>query len=206
MKNASLHIACLALAVVFGGCLGRTPPPKLYLLTALDSESSPAAGDRELAVGVGPVTLPEYLRRSEIVTRSGCAAGGDFCAELQLSQVVRWAEPLEDAVVRVLAEDLSVLLGTESVVRYPWRPSASLDFQVTVDLARFDADTTGRAVLTARWTVVEPDGDEVLHLARSSYEERAMGGIGAEVSALSRALAQLAQEIAGTLESLKALP
>lgn len=202
-EQAFLRIAALVLTVALGGCLGRTPPPKLYLLTALDSPPERPAGGSGSAVGVGPVTLPEYLRRGEIVTRSGCrGAAAEFCAELELAELDLWAEPLEEAIPRVLAEDLSILLATENVVRYPWRPSASVDYQVTVDFVRFDVDAAGRTELTARWAVVETEKDEVLHLARSIFGESAAAGYDAKVSALSRALSELAREIAGVLDSL----
>jgi hypothetical protein len=195
-------IAALVLAAALVGCLGRTPPTTLYLLAALDSEPERAAGGIDAVVGVGPVTLPEYLRRSEIVTRTGCQGSEEFCAELQLAELDRWAEPLEEAITRVLAEDLSILLATENVVRYPWRSTPPVTLQVTVDLVRFDVDAAGRTELIARWSVVDPETEAVLHLARSTHGEPAAAGYGAKVSALSRALAELAREMAGVLEAL----
>lgn len=198
-----LRIVALLLVLVLGGCLGRTPPPKFYLLTPLDapqaSVSSEAAG---LAVGVGPVTIPDYLKRPQIVTRASCGTD-DFCGELQLAELDRWAEPLEDNIVRVLSENLSVLLPSERTVRYPWRPAASLDFKVAVDVVRFNVDDRGRSVLTARWTVVGGEKDEVLLLRKSSFGETGVSdGYGGTVAALSRTLAQLSREIADAVKSL----
>lgn len=202
--DAGLRIAALVLvALVLGGCLGRTPPPNVYLLTALRPDSNGPASGIDVAVGVGPVTVPEYLKRSEIVSRAGCGSDSEVtCGELRLAELDRWAEPVDEAVARVLSEDLSLLLATERVVRYPWRPSTPVDYQVTVDLIRFDADAAGKTVLTARWAVVGPEEHEVLHLARSSFEETVpAAGYGARVAALSRALAQLAREIADAIRT-----
>ena len=64
-------LSCVLL--VLGGCLG-TPPTRFYLLPTLTDVSAPAAtGERALTIGVGPVTLPPYLDRPQIVTRASQA-------------------------------------------------------------------------------------------------------------------------------------
>src|SRR6266498_1510380 len=84
--------------LVLGGCLG-TPPTRFYLLPALTDVSSPAAmGERTLTIGVGPVTLPPYLDRLQIVTRASQA-------QLHLAEFDQWAASLQDTVARVLAEN-----------------------------------------------------------------------------------------------------
>ena len=199
-RNVLLLGSCLLL----GGCLGRTPAPTLYMLTAID----PTAGrplEVTVSVGVGPVTVSEYLRRPEIVRRTRCGQpGDDSCGQLRPSELDRWAEPLGDAVTRVLSENLSTLLASERVVRYPWRPTTPIDYQVTVDVLRFDADAKGEAVLTASWSVLG-EGGEVLFLERSRFVETVDShGHGPVVASLSRALARLSRQISGSLAGLVA--
>ena len=57
-------------------------------------------------IGVGPITVPKYLDRPQIVTRSGRN-------QLALGEFDRWAEPLQDNVLRVLAENLAFLIPTD---------------------------------------------------------------------------------------------
>jgi uncharacterized lipoprotein YmbA len=49
-------------------------------------------------LGVGPVRLPAYLDRREIVTRAGPA-------RLEVASVDHWAAPLDVLFTSVLAED-----------------------------------------------------------------------------------------------------
>ena len=58
--------------VFFGGCVRSSQPSNFNVLTPLaSSERLPPlpGGERGLSLGVGPVTLPPYLDRPEIVTR-----------------------------------------------------------------------------------------------------------------------------------------
>ena len=97
---------------------------------------------RGVALGIGPVALPDYLDRPEIVTRSS----GN---ELSLADFDQWAGRLEDNFTRVLAENLSSILETDRVSLYPWKSSTPVDFQVTVEVSRFERAANG-AILPLR--------------------------------------------------------
>ena len=72
----------------------QSSPTRLYTLTALAREGSPQpAGGQGLAIGVGPVELPEYVNRPQIVT-------GDSGNELRRAEFEQWAEPLETNFTR----------------------------------------------------------------------------------------------------------
>ena len=65
-----LAICGLAL-LVLSGCFGSTPPTQFYLLplpTGGDTAPPSSAVQRALTIGVGPVTVPPYLDRPQIVT------------------------------------------------------------------------------------------------------------------------------------------
>src|SRR3954468_11900896 len=100
-------LTLMALAPLAGGCsLGRqSPPTRLYVLTALAEAdgSQGVAATSGLALAVGPVGLPEYVDRPQIVT-------GDSGNELQQAFFEQWAEPLTSNLTRVLANNLSLLL------------------------------------------------------------------------------------------------
>jgi uncharacterized lipoprotein YmbA len=67
-----------------------------------------------MTIGIGPVTLPKYLDRPQIVTFTSPYA-------LNVVEFDRWAEPLESTFVRVLAENLALLLPRAHVVVSPCR-------------------------------------------------------------------------------------
>ena len=58
--------------------------------------------------------------------------------QLALGEFDRWAEPLQDNFARVLAENLARLIPTDQVLLHAWPRSATLDYQVTVDVLHFD--------------------------------------------------------------------
>ena len=58
-------------AAVSSGC-GSTAPSRFYLLTPMvDSTDARPAHEQGLVLGIGPVQLPEYVNRPQIVTRVG---------------------------------------------------------------------------------------------------------------------------------------
>src|SRR5262245_11281949 len=83
--------------LTLAGCMSVADPTKYYVLSATEPrEPAPTAAASGVAVGVGPVLIPSYLDRVQIVTRS--ASG-----EVDVAKYERWAEPLESGVAQVLA-------------------------------------------------------------------------------------------------------
>ena len=189
---------CGVALLVLSGCLGSTPPTQFYLvpsLTGPDTAPPASAGQRDLTLGVGPVTVPPYLDRPQLVTRTSRA-------KLVLADFDQWAGPLPDTIARALAENLSLLIPTERVVLHPWPRTIDPDYQVTVEVLQFDRGPGNQVVLVARWSLLDRDGKElVLRTARLS---QAAGGADYEatVTAMGRTLEVLAQDMATTLRSL----
>ena len=188
----SLFVLLAALAAAAGCAKG--PPPDFYVLHA-QANPSLAGVERGVAVGVGPVELPAHLNRSQIVTRAS-----DY--QLDLSESHQWAEPLKDSVSRVIAVNLSNMLESNRVYIIPRRQSVTLDFQVSIDIARFDGRLGESAVLGARWTLYGENTREAL-LSRVTIvtEETADGSYDALVSAASRTLEVLSGEIANAIDA-----
>ena len=191
-------IPCGVALFVLSGCFGSTPPTQFYLVPSMtggDTAPPASAGQRDLTLGVGPVTVPPYLDRPQIVTRTSRA-------KLALADFDQWAGPLADTIARVLSEDLALVIPTERVVHYPWPRNIDPDYQVTVDVLQFDRGPGGEVVLVARWGLVDRDGKELV--MRTSRLSQAAGGADYEatVTAMGRALEVLAQDMATTLRSL----
>ena len=177
------------------GCLGSTPPTQFYLmppLTGPDTAPPAAAGWRDRTLGVGPVAVPPYLDRPQIVTRTSRA-------KLALADLDQWAAPLADTIARVLAEDLSLLIPTDRVVLHPWPRTIDPDYQVTVEVLQFDRGPGNQVILAARWSLLDRDGKE--RVLRTSRLSQTAGGADYEatVTAMGRALEALARDMAATL-------
>ena len=160
------------------------------------SASSPVLGP-DATVGLGPVDLPDYLRRSELVIRRGPTEIEPVANEL-------WGEPLERNVARVLGQNLAVVLGIDRVVSFPWYSNQVPTYQVRVDFHAFEPTADGAAVLEARWEIRR--ASDTARVNRESTLTKPVAGPhgSARVAALSAALADLSREIATALRELPA--
>jgi len=189
----------LAVCVIFlNGCVGSSQPSEFYLLRSLPASQDTglnATKTGSLSVLVGPVTLPAYLDRNQIVTLSG-----DH--KLNLNDFTRWAEPLRDNFYRVLVENLSFLLKTPQVYAFESRRSTRADYRIVIDVTRFDTTAGGDAHLTAFWTVVAED-DRVLIQRKSVFHASVPStGTTGIVEAQNRTLTEFSSEIASAIQSL----
>jgi uncharacterized lipoprotein YmbA len=149
-----------------------------------------------ISVGIGPISIPGYLDRTEIVTRVRAN-------QLDVSQHDLWAEPLEDNFARVLSQNLSALLHTDRIKLYPWPVVNKPDYQVQVEVLRFEASAAGDVQLSARWAVRDTGEKNSSEYSEShiSYPARTTSVDGA-VATLSEALGNLSREIAAAVRSV----
>ncbi len=133
------------IAGLCGGCLGRSEPPRFYTLAA---GGPPTDSGGTVAVAVGPLELPDYLDRTQIVVR-------DQETGIQLRSTERWAEPLEDAMVRRLTNQLNNVLQSAFVYRYPQFVNLATRYQVGAEVYAFEADTDGQVRLQLRWAILD---------------------------------------------------
>jgi uncharacterized lipoprotein YmbA len=127
-----LMLACSFLAV---GC-SILPAPKadaarFYTLgekasTAAPAPSAPVAG--ALRLGLARVELPAYLQNRAMAVRAG--------SEIRYEQNHRWAEPLDEAVARVVRASLLVSPKVAAVFPAPFPIESPRDYDVTVRVLR----------------------------------------------------------------------
>lgn len=200
-RYASLALVLGTIGMVaLGGCrFGPGQPTRLYVLTPISSAAPPssARGTPGVAIGVGPIELPPYADRLQMVT-------GNTSAELHTNAYEQWAEPLRDSFSRVLAENLSLLLVTDRVVLFPWRGPQLIEYQVLVKVMHFLGELGGETSLIALWSIVDKNGQEVLTTQRSSFREpTGSQGYGDLAAAMSRTVAALSHDIAAAIATLK---
>jgi uncharacterized lipoprotein YmbA len=99
-----------------------------------------------------PVTLPEMLERDALLLPQGQAG-------VQALAGHRWAEPLRDAVPRLLRQDLAALLGDARVWLAPLPAGVAVTRQLRVEVLALQVSADRAAVaLQARWTLSDPSG------------------------------------------------
>jgi uncharacterized protein len=195
-------VILLAFSVFMAGCTfigGPQQPTKNYVLNSLYSEEpqAPAVADlHNIGILVGPIRMALYLDRSDIVIR-------DSQNQIRLVEFSQWAGPLQENFSRVLAENLSVLLATDSVGIFPGTRAMLFDFNVTVNVTRFDGMPGKRADLRARWGILDKNRKTMLFEKHSILSQPTKDeSMEALIAAESRTLADLSREIAEAIKTL----
>ena len=194
-KNVSYYlqrIAFILFSLLVAGC-GTSPTPNFFHLEK-NADVTLTGIERGTAIGVGPVTIAQYLDRPQIVTRAGSH-------RLLMSEFNRWSEPLKNSISRVISVSLSTQLQTTRVYLIPRRnKSIPLDYQIAIDIARFDGELGSDARLVARWSLYDTDNKVIL--TKVSIISVASEGTDFEslVAAENRALQRLSTEIAEAIK------
>jgi uncharacterized lipoprotein YmbA len=145
---------------------------------------------------MGPVYVAQYLDRPQIVSRSKGV-------RVSLAEFDRWAEPLDQSLTRILAEDVARLAAGSAMV-VPGRAEEDADARVIVDVVRFDGALGGEAVLVAWWNIRDHES-RTLNRGRADYRQSAGSTYESLVEAQSMLVGKLAQDIATGVNGLGAI-
>ena len=135
MKAILRHnlITVLIFGLALAGCVTKpSPPTNFYMLAPLipPAEGSPAGMEKEQTViAIANVLIPTYLDRNQIVTRQNETEYG-------LGEFDQWAEPLNDNLTRVIAQNLSRLLAADSVDVFPAAKEVPHEYRIGVEVIR----------------------------------------------------------------------
>ena len=196
------HVLFLLLIIIFAvaGCTGSAPP-RFYTLNSLDTAAAndkSVSRERAITVSIGPVVIPDYLDRPQIVTRTGRN-------ELTLAEFDRWPGSLKQDISRVLLDNLSTLLYEKQVSVIPWKKAIPSEGRVTVDINVFDIYLSDHVILKANWIIFDRDGKKIVTMKESSYRESVSGkSYDSAVAAMSKSLISLSRDIAEAIKGFAA--
>jgi uncharacterized lipoprotein YmbA len=199
--DAAITLGFIGLLLAGCGTFSPKPDPsKFFTLSSAPQVEEAAVKDpsnsERIFLGIGPIKFPGYLDRQEIVTRS---AENRF----DVSENDRWAEPLDENFARVLSQNLAVLLPTGRIIQYPWPNSKKPNYQVEIEVLRFEVDSTRDAQLWARWEVIDASNKTPVTVKESRLQRQAKDRTtDAAVAALSEAGADLSREIAEAVRAI----
>jgi uncharacterized lipoprotein YmbA len=158
---------------------GPTPPPP--------SSAAPPVWQLMLLGG-----LPELLSRDEVLVADGDVG-------LRPLPGVRWAEPWRDALPRLLLQDLGAWRGPGSVWAAPLPPGLPVAAVLRPQLLALDADPARQqVVLSARWSLADPRGQQRPVAGSVTVSQRWAGGSDALVRAQRALLWRWAAAMADT--------
>ena len=191
----SIHVAIMICWLALAGCLGGpSAPTNFYMLSPLSPSqagASAATAEGRIRIGLATVVVPEYLNRNEIVFNVDNTV-------YQLAEFNQWAEPLNENLTRVLAENLTNLLREDSIdVFLASDSSIPADYRLEVDVLRLDGNLGGQATLISQWALLAAEEDDLIVMRRSEYQTSAADNTYKElVMAKSRIIEKLSQDIA----------
>jgi uncharacterized lipoprotein YmbA len=197
MFHRSSVYVCLLLWGALAGC-AASPPSSFYKLSALTESQQPVMDNRNErcpSIGIGPVTIPVYLDRSQIVTLLSQN-------KIQLAEFHQWSEPLKDSIARVLAENMAKLICTEYVATFPWQGNRPVQFWISVDINHFEGTLGKKVQLSALWIIHQGEDKRVV-MTEAFASREVLEGESYEtmVSAMSNLLEALSRDIAKGVQS-----
>jgi uncharacterized lipoprotein YmbA len=204
VMSVKTKLIALGACAIAAGCSVLSPQPgrsKFFILSPVSDSAGTAARPAstspgpQLTIGVGPVSFPDYLRRLAVVTRVSPN-------RIDLSDEKRWAEPLDKNFTRVLSENLATLLNTQRIEKYPWALTTKVDYQVEINVQRFETTSDGQTQLIASWIIRDGSSSKILYASRTIAGAPAGADETSASSALSSDLAALSKDIASRVTDL----
>lgn len=187
-----LYPILLLLLVLTSSCIqlkGSTPPTHFFVLEPMTNNPD-ILSDNSLIITIELTEFPEYLKRAQIVTQHQNNI-------IHISEIQRWANPLEDQVLNLIANNLQLLLPDSTVVIRPWQINRQSDYNLQVSVIKMSGKLGHETDMDIRWQLADQQGGKYRghyidqHPIDDSYE-----GL---VKALNRGLEGLSRELARTL-------
>ena len=181
---------------IMSGCSSK--PTRYYSLSAMSESKTPLSPTiaQNVSLGIGPIEIPDYANRPQIVTRNGNH-------ELVFEEFHQRAEPLDKNISRVLTNNLAALIGTQNITSYPMARFEPTDYRVSIDITKFETAKGGTTTLEARWKILSSEDKKRIIRKNSSIVKINDGDdYEAIIAAESEALAALSEEIRDAIFSL----
>ena len=180
----------LAVPLALLGCV-RSAPTNYYLL---ESGAPPIQTDHmpKTTLRVAQVEVAPYLNRNNIVSRVKGKTS------LIIAEFHLWAEPVGAGARRILEETLLGPLLDAGVTVLPSGTASGGDYVLLVDLQRLDGNFNEKAVLDARWTLLDRDEKPI---ESGVYRAEEMVD-GANYSVLVAAESKLVREMGAKLATI----
>lgn len=183
-----LILASLGAAALLSACGGTKE--QYYRLTSAGPAVTKTTGR---AVAIGPVILPAYVDRAELVFQNGPNL-------FEIPAKVRWAGALQENFAQVLASDVGQRLGSGNVAANPAPGDTRFRYRVSVMVRQFHAMSGQGAILDVAWRVEDASTRQVLRNGNGSFNSAIHGdGYAPVIAAESDLVEQLAAAICRSL-------
>jgi hypothetical protein len=188
-RRAAMRVVWLVAAGI-AGC-GHSMPVRYVTLNAIPADTPRTATSMQ-PVQLTAVHIPAVLDRPEVVTLASPN-------RLTIHDNERWGAPFAEMTRRALAQDLMTRLPAGALV-LPDAPAPPQTRTLVVMVLDSQAASSGTLTLQAAWTLLSGHPARVALTRPATFTSDAAGtDAEAQAAALSRVLAQLADDIAASI-------
>ena len=202
MKSTTVSVIIFITILLLCACVSVVPKsthvePTNYLLTPVDSNLSTSDSDflNGASFYVRQVELAPYLEGNGLVSRAESN-------KVEFSNLHRWGEPLDEGIARVVAKNLSIVLGTLNYSAYPHRKKPQGDLEIGLHIERFEKIPGSKVTLVGTWQLFRNNRQvytealaEKIKLPSSAADPDKTS----QVAALSQTLRKVSERIAAGL-------
>lgn len=122
---------------------------------------------------------------------------------MSFSTAACWAAPLSNTISSVLGENISTMIPSDRVVELPVSAAVPVDYELRVEIVRFERQPDGGVDLVARWSVFSEGGERLVAVERLSYRVPDVSPDFRSITlAISALLGELSRDIADTLRNV----
>lgn len=137
----ALLLLCTA-CIQIGSDLG---PMHYYMLESMP-EVDNSYSNKTLTIALELVDFPDYLDRPQIVTRNGNNA-------IKFTDSERWAEPVQDNLMRIIRENLALTIPAINISVSPWESPSDNATKVKLVVNSFLGKLDGHTTIDIRWVI-----------------------------------------------------
>jgi uncharacterized lipoprotein YmbA len=186
---------CFALVASLGlaACASNPVDDHYYsLVLAADDSAAPDMAVVSAVLIVGPIQLPEYLNKRGLTMQVDSN-------QVQTANHHFWAEPLDEAISKVLVRDIARRNGNLGVERDAGRWTDSGSCRLRIEFDKFHATNRSSVVSSGRYWVSSLDSS--IKQEFNVTQRLSADGYGPAVAALRESLDDLATQINETISS-----
>lgn len=195
---------CMIFPIFLSGCvsISSSPESRFYALRLAGKDRITPKFDitPDTIIGVGPVKIPQYLNRPQIVTQ-------DENNMLTFAQFDRWGEPLDAALARLINEHLTAMLPGATIETFPWNISIPVRYRLIIDVVRMESELDKDLFFVAQWSIIDLEKKDAVFSKRSQFREPIiLHNYGGLTEALGNVCASLSSEMAEAMSRVVMAP
>lgn len=149
MRNLLLILLLLCTSCIQ---IGDAPPPMNYYLLESLTKLPITPSENSSNIHMELKSFPEYLDRLQIVTYNG--SNGIYFKDNE-----RWAEPVQDNLMRVIRENLEKSMPGSVISIGPWERSSHNAVKIELVFNHFSGQLGKHTQIDIRWAIVTGSGE-----------------------------------------------